>query len=86
MKWQGCHPYALAIFTSKEEPKYLFLLDDESTPRSRIKSMKNFKDPIMNETRDLAACSSVPQQAMLPHTPLILVYCALSVTGCVPSV
>jgi hypothetical protein len=48
--------------------------------------MKSFKDPIMNETRDFAACSPVPQQAMLPHTPLILVYCALSVTGCVPSV
>ena len=44
---------------------YLFLLEAESTPGpwcgGRIKSIKNPNDTIGNRTRDLLACSAVPQ-------------------------
>jgi len=32
-------------------------------------SMKNFNDTIGNRTRDLQACSAVPQPTGLPRTP-----------------
>jgi hypothetical protein len=35
----------------------------------RIKSMKNIKDPIKNQSHDLLACSTVDQPTVLPHTP-----------------
>ena len=35
--------------------------------------MKNPSDPIGNQTCDLLACSTVPQPAVLPHTPLFYV-------------
>jgi hypothetical protein len=35
----------------------------------RIKSIKSFKDPIGNRTRDLLACSAVPQPTALPDIP-----------------
>jgi hypothetical protein len=35
----------------------------------RIKSTKNPKDPIGNQTRDLTACSAVPQSTAPPRTP-----------------
>jgi hypothetical protein len=45
---------------------YLFLLEAGSTPGpwcgERIKSMRNSNDTIGNRTRDLLACSAVPQQ------------------------
>jgi hypothetical protein len=31
-RWQGCQPYALAIFTPRKYSWYLFLLGAESTP------------------------------------------------------
>jgi len=34
----------------------------------RIMSMKNFNDIIRNRTRDLPACSAVPQPTAPPHT------------------
>ena len=39
----------------------------------RIKSMKHSNDPIGNRTRDLTACSSVPQPTGQPRTPTIYV-------------
>jgi hypothetical protein len=35
-----------------------------------IGSMKNVKDHIGNKTRDLPACSAVPQPTALPGTPI----------------
>ena len=35
----------------------------------RIISMKNFNDTIGNQTRDLLACSSVPQPTTIPRVP-----------------
>jgi hypothetical protein len=34
-------------------------------------SMKNSNDTIGNRTRDLPACSTMPQPTTLPHTPVI---------------
>jgi hypothetical protein len=34
----------------------------------KIKSMKNIKDPIGNQTRNLQDCSAVPQPTALLHT------------------
>jgi len=45
---------------------------DHSVAR-RIKSLKNLSDPIGNQTFDLLACSTVPQPAVLPHTPLFYI-------------
>jgi hypothetical protein len=36
-------------------------------------SMKNSNDTIGNRTRDLQACSTVPQQIAPPRAPIILV-------------
>jgi hypothetical protein len=32
--------------------------------------MKNLTDPIENQAHDLLACSTVPEQTALPHTPM----------------
>ena len=50
-----------------------FLLEAESpqyhSATRRIMLMKNSSDTIGNWTRDLLACSAVPQPTALPHTP-----------------
>ena len=38
--------------------------------------MKNPKGPMGNQTRDLSACSAMPQPTTLPHAPLHRVVCA----------
>ena len=55
----GCQPYTPAAFTPMKYSWYSFVLEDEST--GRIMSMKNSNDTIWNRTRDLRACSEVPQ-------------------------
>jgi len=37
----------------------------------RIMSMKNSNDTIWNRTRDLPACSAVPQPTAYPKIPLV---------------
>jgi len=44
------------------------MITAESTPGKN--SMKNPSDPIGNKTRDLSACSAVPQPTSPPRTPL----------------
>jgi hypothetical protein len=39
--------------------------------------MKNSNDTIGNRTRDLQACSTVPQQIAPPRAPVILLYLEL---------
>jgi hypothetical protein len=36
----------------------------------KIKSIEKFNNPIGNQTRDLPACSIVPQPSTLPHAPV----------------
>jgi len=36
--------------------------------------MKNLNDTIGNQTRDLPACSAVPQPTAPPHAPYIYMY------------
>jgi hypothetical protein len=57
LRWEVCHPYALAAFTSQE------IFPELASVRGtgRIISMKNSNDIIGNRTRDLPACSAVPQ-------------------------
>ena len=67
-RWWGCHPYAPAAPTSHEISLGL------SRPQGRsaaggIKSMKNANDHVGNRTRDLPACSAVPQSTAPPHGP-----------------
>jgi hypothetical protein len=40
----------------------------------RIMSMKNFNDTIGNRTRELPACSAVPEPTAPPRAPPVLVY------------
>ena len=47
--------------------------------------MKNSNDTIGNRTRDLPACSAVPQPTAPPRAPFINVYGALCVTAVVCS-
>jgi len=61
---------------------YSLLLQAESTPwphaAGRIMSMKNSDDIVENRTRDLSACSAVPQPTAPPPAPsnvLLLCYC-----------
>ena len=48
---------------------FCYRLSQPQGPRvaGRITSMKNFSDTIGNRTRDLPACSAVPQPAALPR-------------------
>jgi hypothetical protein len=54
---------------------YSFLLEVESTPghsaAERIMSIKNSNDTIGNQTRDLPACSAVPQPTAPPRAPYL---------------
>jgi hypothetical protein len=63
--WEGCQPYASAVFTPRKYSWYSFLLEAESTPdhsaTGRIMSIKNFNDTIWNRSRNLLVCSAVPQ-------------------------
>ena len=62
--WQGCQPYAPAVFTSRRYSWYLFLLEAESTQChgaiGGIMSMKGSNDIIGNRTSDLPICSAAP--------------------------
>jgi hypothetical protein len=61
----SCQPYAPAVLTPRKYLWCLFLWIAESTSKhsaaGRIMSMKNSNDTIGNRTRDLPACSAVPQ-------------------------
>ena len=65
--WQVCQPYAPAAFTSMRCPWYSFLLEAESTPGP--KCFRKDYGTIGNRTRDLPACSAVPQPTAPPRTP-----------------
>jgi hypothetical protein len=61
-------------FTPQEDSWYSFLLEAGSTPQGhsaagRIRSIKKSNDLIGNRTRDLPACSIVPQPTKLPLAP-----------------
>ena len=45
--------------------------------------MKNCNDTIGNRTRDLRACSSVPQPTGPPRTPNLVVYILLLLVCCI---
>jgi len=64
---------APAAFTPRKYSCYSFLLEAESTQghsaAGRIMSMKNSNDTIGNRTRNLPACSAVPQPTAPPHLP-----------------
>jgi hypothetical protein len=67
-RWRwGCQPYALAALYPQKESSYLFLLE-----AGRIKSIEKSNDLIGNRTRDLPACSIVPQLTTLPRAPRVL--------------
>ena len=53
--------------TPKKYFWYSFLLETESTPG--LMSKKNSSDTIGNRTRDLPACSAVPQPTAPPRVP-----------------
>ena len=44
-------------------------------------SMKNSSDTIGNRTRDLPACSAVPQPTVPPHTPDLLLKIQITVNS-----
>jgi hypothetical protein len=58
---------------SRRDSWYSFLLDAVSIPghrvAGRIMSMKNSNDNIGDRTRDLPACSAVPQPTAPPRAP-----------------
>jgi hypothetical protein len=60
-------PAALYV---QEDSWYSVLLEAESTPRMEgLCKLKKFND-IGNRTRELPACSIVPQPATLPRAPV----------------
>jgi hypothetical protein len=64
-RWQGCLPYALAAFTLRRYPWYLFLVNTE-LPQGcivarNIKWMNNPNDPVASQTCDLTVCSCLNQ-------------------------
>jgi hypothetical protein len=67
-------PYTPAAHYPQEDSWYSFLLEAGSTsgPYSagRIRSIEISSDFIGNRTRDLSACSTVPQSTMLPRAPM----------------
>ena len=70
-RWQGFHPNAPAAFTPRKHPWYSFLLEAESTPGAIVRleglcQWKKFNDTIGNRTRDIPACSAVPQPTAPP--------------------
>jgi hypothetical protein len=56
-------------------PQKIYLLEDESTPgysaAGSTMSIKNSNDNIENRTRDLPACSAVPQPTAPPRASYI---------------
>ena len=67
-RWQGCQPYAPAVFTLQEIFLVLISVRDwvNHSAVGRIVSRKNSNDIIGNRTSDLPAGSAVPQ----PNVPL----------------
>ena len=53
---------------SRDYSRYLFLLEEKGAA-GRIKSLKNSNGTIGNRTRDLPACSAVPQPTAPPRAP-----------------
>jgi hypothetical protein len=72
-KWQGCQPYAPAAFTRSKCFWYSFLLNasrpQKQSAAGRIMSEKHSSDTIGNRTRDLPACSAVPQTTVQLRVP-----------------
>jgi hypothetical protein len=66
-RFQGSwHMKVVSLSALRTGPLYLlFLLDSEST--AGPESIRNFKDSIGNRTRDLPACSAMPQPTAPPH-------------------
>jgi hypothetical protein len=61
-RWQGCHPYALPIFTPRKYSWYSFLSQPHShNVARRIMWMKNSSDTIGNLSHNFLVCSAVPQ-------------------------
>jgi hypothetical protein len=77
-RW-GCQPYAPATPCPQEDSWYSFLLEAKPTiglsAAGRIRSIEKSNDLIGNWTRDLPACSIVPQPTTLPLAPSALVWC-----------
>jgi hypothetical protein len=79
ISWQSAHENAKVVSPTHRPPspyriyyRYSFLLEAESTPVPQ--SMKNSNYTIGNQTRDLPACSAVPQQTAPPAAcPLTVV-------------
>jgi hypothetical protein len=67
-RWQGCHPYAPAAFTSRKYSWYSFLLEAESTPGP--KGLCQWKIKMTPSGIDLPVCSAVPQplRHRVPHS------------------
>ena len=63
---QGCQPYAPAAFTPQEI--FLVLISVRTQGHSAAGRMKNSNGTIGNRTRDLPACSTVPQRTAPPRT------------------
>jgi hypothetical protein len=78
-RWRwGCQPYAPTTLYLQEDSWYSFLLVAELIPgpyaAGRIRSIeKKSNNLIGNRTRDLPACSIVPQPTTLPRAPGVLV-------------
>jgi hypothetical protein len=66
-RW-GCQLYAPAALYPQEDSWYSFLLEVESNPghsaAGRIRSIEKSNDLFGNRTRDLPACSIVPQSTV----------------------
>jgi hypothetical protein len=66
-RWQNCQPYAPAAFTPPPPrlPWHTFVGSggEQSVivQSEAFRSIKNLNNPIDNRTRDLPACSAVPQ-------------------------
>ena len=78
ISWLSAHTYGKFVsptyrpsLPSRKSPRYSFLLETESTPRSQCgrKDYANSNDIIGKRTPDLPACSTVSQPATLPPVP-----------------